>query len=48
MLDIINNPEKAAAVGMKAMKTLPRTWESVVDEVYENYCRIIEKYKSTH
>ena len=43
---ICNNSKEVKEVGEKAYKTLYRSWDTVCDEVLENYKKVIQNYKS--
>lgn len=45
MQEICDHPLRAKEIGARAQQTLPRTWESIVDDVYQKYLEIMESYK---
>ena len=45
---ILDHPQQAKEVGLQAKETLARTWENIVDEVYEKYLDIIDRYHAEH
>ena len=46
MLYCLQHPQQAQEIGKKAQKTLAKSWSMIVDQVYEEYLRIIENYKA--
>lgn len=46
--EIFSDLPAAQAVGLTAQRTLCRSWEQVVDDIYEEYQRIISDYKRKH
>jgi 1,2-diacylglycerol 3-alpha-glucosyltransferase len=46
--EILSDLPAAQAVGLTAQRTLCRSWEQVVDDIYEEYQRIISDYKRKH
>lgn len=44
---VIENPEKARAVGEKARTTIYRSWEEAVDKAFERYLYLIDLKKSS-
>jgi hypothetical protein len=44
----MEKPELIARVGLKASKTISRSWENVMDEVVLRYRDIQESYKFKH
>lgn len=46
IVTLANDPATIAQVGKEARKTLCRTWDSVMTEVFERYNKIIEQYES--
>jgi glycosyltransferase involved in cell wall biosynthesis len=45
LLELVKNPEKMKQVGENALKMLYRNWDDVSQDVYDEYVRIIKKYK---
>ena len=45
LLKLIANREKIRQVGLAAQKTIGKDWEELIDDVYENYLEIIDRYK---
>jgi len=48
IVEIVNKRDELKNIGKKAQATIFRTWESIVDEVYERYMEIINSYKRKH
>lgn len=48
IVEIINKRDELENIGKKAQETIYRSWESIVDEVYERYMGIIKSYKRKH
>lgn len=48
IVEIINKRDELENIGKKAQATIYRSWESIVDEVYERYVGIIKSYKRKH
>lgn len=48
IVEIINKRDELENIGKKAQATIYRSWESIVDEVYERYMGIIKSYKRKH
>lgn len=46
MLYCLRHPQQAQEIGKKAQKTLAKSWSMIVDQVYEEYLRIIENHKA--
>ena len=44
----LDHPAQLAQIGLRAQQTLARSWESIIDEVYEKYLVIIDKYRHAH
>ncbi len=44
----MDHPAQLAQIGLRAQQTLARSWESIIDEVYEKYLVIIDKYRHAH
>ena len=38
------NPEKLKNVGEEAQRTIPETWPKIIDEVAENYERVVKEF----
>lgn len=47
MLECLRQPEKAKEIGRHAQKTLAKTWDMIVDHVYEEYEKIIHDYHAS-
>jgi glycosyltransferase involved in cell wall biosynthesis len=45
IIELIENKEKLKTVGATAKKTICKSWENIVDEVYKKYLEIIKKHK---
>ncbi|HAA24565.1 MAG TPA: glycosyl transferase [Ruminiclostridium sp.] len=48
IVEIVNKRDELKNIGKKAQATIYRSWESIVDEVYERYMGIISSYKRKH
>ncbi|HEY8500904.1 MAG TPA: glycosyltransferase [Clostridia bacterium] len=48
IVEIISKRDELKNIGKKAQATIYRSWESIVDEVYERYMEIIKSYKRKH
>lgn len=48
LTEILSDLPAAKAVGLTAQSSLCRSWEQVVDDIYEEYQRIIAEYKRRH
>jgi 1,2-diacylglycerol 3-alpha-glucosyltransferase len=48
IVEIINKRDELENIGKKAQETIYRSWESIVDEVYERYVGIIKSFKRKH
>jgi glycosyltransferase involved in cell wall biosynthesis len=48
IISLMEKPELIARVGLKASKTISRSWENVMDEVVLRYRDIQESYKFKH
>ncbi|NLV61984.1 MAG: glycosyltransferase family 4 protein [Clostridiaceae bacterium] len=48
IVEIINKRDELENIGKKAQATIYRSWESIVDEVYERYVGIIKSFKRKH
>jgi len=48
IIEIISKRDELKNIGKKAQATIYRSWESIVDEVYERYMEIINSYKRKH
>lgn len=48
IVEIINKRDELKNIGKKAQATIYRSWESIVDEVYERYMGIIKSFKRKH
>ena len=48
IVEIINKRDELKNIGKKAQATIYRSWESIVDEVYERYVGIIKSFKRKH
>jgi len=45
LFKLIADREKIRQVGLAAQETISKGWEELVDDVYENYLEIIDRYK---
>ena len=45
MLYCLKHPQISQEIGKKAQKTLAKSWSEIVDQVYEEYLKIIANYK---
>lgn len=48
IVEIVSKRDELKNIGEKAQATIYRSWESIVDEVYERYMEIINSYKRKH
>jgi len=45
LFKLVADREKIRQVGLAAQETISKGWEELVDDVYENYLEIIDRYK---
>ena len=48
IIQIVQDRETLKNIGEKARVTIYRNWENIVDEVYERYLEIIQRYRRKH
>ena len=44
IIEIFAHPEKLKNVGEEAQRTIPETWPKIIDEVAENYERVVKEF----
>ena len=44
MQAVLEDPLRAAAIGRRAQQTLAPSWESIVDQVYAEYVKLLYAY----
>jgi 1,2-diacylglycerol 3-alpha-glucosyltransferase len=46
LFKLISDRDKIRQVGLTAQKTISKSWEEIIDDVYQNYLEVIARYKA--